>query len=110
MNTTEALKIYDCLFSNGKEGVPLLTIAKETQISTSNLSKYLRQFSKHFVRVGTSSKYAINSFSSAKDKKECLLIEVEKLNKKKAMESVAIYIAIGSAIFISTIIAISNGI
>jgi hypothetical protein len=51
MNSVEALKIYDCLSSKDSAGIPLLAIAKETQISIPILRKYLRKFSKSFVRV-----------------------------------------------------------
>ena len=110
MNSDEALKIYDCLSSKGKEGMSLLTLSKITHITTPELKKYLQEFSKSFVRIGTSTKYRINSFNVTENHRKYLLSELEKYNKKKTLKSIELFIVIGSAIFVSLIVTISNGI
>lgn len=101
MNSAEASKIYDCLSSRGSTGTSLLTIAKETQITIPRLRKYLSQFSKSFVRVGTSPKYAINTFNSDKNYKQSLLAQVDEYNKEQTMLWFSVFITIGAAITVS---------
>ncbi len=109
MNSTEALKIYDYLHSKGKEGAPLLTIAKETRIASASLKHYFQNLSKSFVRVGVSQKYSLNSFNSAPNQRDLLLNELGKYNQKRTLNSVGVAIAIGSAVFVSVMVVVSNG-
>ena len=98
MSSVKALKIYDYLTSKDKGGVSLLTIARETGTSTSEIKNIVNKFPKSFVQVGASPQYTVNSFSSVKDHERYITSEIKKQKMVWVGFSLCIFTALLSAV------------
>ncbi len=85
IDVVEVIKVYDYLTAKGKQGAPVLTIARETQLPQQNIKRYLQEFSASFIRIGDGPKYAINCSKLRVNRKKALLTEIEAFNKKRVL-------------------------
>lgn len=99
MNSSDILKIHDCLSEKDRAGLSAMQIAQEINVPGGDIEKYVSKFSKSFVRVGESSKYTLNRFSSPNNSRKVLLAEIRKAKNERAFIYFCFSVLVGCMAF-----------